>query len=717
MKTFLQQLSISNLFSSQPKSSQPRRRRSCNNSLGFSKLEDRNLLAAVTIGSAGFGDSLQFTADAGEIDVVSVETTSEGAIQFRVGDGDRISIPSSASENPAIQLSSFETNNDTLTINPTGNFGSGFGRLDAISVNLGDQNDNLTISLSNELVFTPTLAMYFNGGSGNDVIDASSSTSSVRILGGAGNDQITGGSGNDTILGDANDQDAGRDILNGGAGNDFISGSSGVDTLNGGAGNDTLLGGEGLDTLDGGTGIDTNSFLDIGTSVTATITGEGSGTVEHGIVQETFVNIEGLTASNNGDTLTILGDAGGTLTGGSGDDILTGGSGNDRLIGNDGDDILRGGPGNDVAFGGRGNDTLNGGANDDRLFGGDDDDFFVGISGNDSIVGGAGTDTNSFQGVGTGVTALVRADGTGTVSHGSIDETFSGIEVLIGSEFDDVLTIEGSLGRTLIGLEGNDLLTGGAGDDTLMGSEGNDTLRGAEGNDRIFGDAGNDFLNGNDGDDTLFGNAGNDFFVGIGGTDSIHGGDGIDTNSFQGIGSGVTATIQADNSGTASHGQIRETFTGIENLTGSDFDDVLSVFTNRNTVVRGRGGNDILTSSAGNDFLVGGFGNDILRGGAGNDRILGNEGNDRLNGGTGDDSMFGDEGDDFFVGGEGIDLVDGGLGFDFNSFEGIDSDVTVTVNSNGAGTARYGIVTESFSSIEDFFNATVNRPAGTPTLS
>ena len=301
MKTFLQQLSISNLFSSQPK-----QRRRCNNSHTFSKLEDRNLLASLTIGNAGFGDQLQFTADAGEIDVVSVETTSTGAIQFRVGDGDRISIPSSASDNPAIQLSSFETNNDTLTINPTGNFGSGYGRLDAISVDLGDQNDNLSISLSNDLVFTPTLAMYFNSGSGNDVVDASSSTNPVRILGGSGNDQITGGSGDDTILGDASDQDAGRDTLNGGAGNDYISGSSGVDFLNGGAGNDTLLGGEGLDTLDGGTGTDTNSFRDIGTNVTATITGEGSGTVEHGIVQETFVNIEGLTASNNGDTLSIL---------------------------------------------------------------------------------------------------------------------------------------------------------------------------------------------------------------------------------------------------------------------------------------------------------------------------------------------------------------------------------------------------------------------------
>ena len=705
MNNFVQRLTANfSLFSSQPK-----RRRSCKSFHSFSKLEDRNLLAAVTFGNVGFGDQLQFTADAGTADVVSVETTSAGAIQFRVDNGDSISIPTSANSNPAIQLSSFATNNDTLTIDPTGNFGSGFGRLDVINVDLGDQNDTLSISVADNQLFNDTLALFFNGGFGNDQIDASASTRAVRILGGAGNDQIIGGSGNDTILGDNTDQDAGQDSLFGGAGNDFISGSSGPDTINGGAGNDTILGGEGFDTIDGGTGIDTNSFRDIGTSVNAEVTGDGSGNVTHGTIQETFVNIEGLEASNNGDTLTISGDTGGTLTGGSGDDILTGGSGDDTLIGNDGDDILRGGPGDDIAFGGLGNDSLNGGENNDQLFGGAGNDFFVGITGVDSIDGGSGNDTNSFQGIGTGVTAVIQDDGSGTVSYGNVNETFTDIEQLVGTEFDDDLSVDGSRPTSLFGLGGDDLLTGGTGNDTLVGNQGNDTLRGGAGNDTAFGSEGNDFLNGGSGNDSLFGQAGNDFFVGIGGTDSISGGDGIDTNSFQGIGSGVTATVQADNSGTASYGQIQETFTGIENLTGSDFDDVLSVFTDRNTVLRGMGGNDILTSLAGNDSLFGGFGNDILRSGAGNDTSLGNEGDDRLNGGSGDDILFGGEGDDFFVGITGTDQIDGGLGTDLNSFEGIDLDVTVTVASNGSGTAMYGPILESFTSIEQFFNATVTE--------
>ena len=689
---------------------QSKRRRSCHNFHSFSKLEDRNLLATVSLSTLGFGDQILFTADAGDVDEVSVESTSAGAIQFRVGNGDSISLSGAASNNPAIRVSTFASNNDTLTIDPVGDFGSGFGRLDVVTVELGDQNDTLMVALeANNAVFNDTLALFFDAGSGNDDVDASASTRPVRILGGSGNDQIVGGSGNDTILGDRTASAGGNDTLSGGPGNDYISGSSGDDIINGDGGNDTVLGGEGLDTIDGGDGIDTNSFLDIGSSVTALVSGNGSGTVEHGLVSETFVNIEGLRASNNGDALTIAGDVGGTLTGGAGDDILTGGNGNDRLIGNDGDDILRGGPGNDIAFGGLGNDTLNGGDNDDQLFGGAGDDFFVGIGGTDSIDGGAGTDTNSFQGIGSGITAVIRDDGSGIASYGRVTEMFTDIEQLEGSEFDDFLTVEGSIGRTLLGLQGNDTLTGGTGDDTLIGNQGNDLLRGAQGDDMIFGGAGDDFLNGFDGNDMLFGEAGDDFFVGILGTDVISGGDGIDTNSFQGVGTGVVATINPDNTGTATYGSVTETFTGIENLTGSDFDDVLSVNTGRNTVLRGLAGNDILTSLEGNDLLVGGIGNDILRSGAGNDTSFGNEGDDRLNGGSGDDRLFGDIGNDFFVGISGTDVISGGEGTDLNSFEGIDLVVSVTRNPDGSGTASYGTIVENFTSIETFFNANVTQ--------
>ena len=62
----------------------------------------------------------------------------------------------------------------------------------------------------------------------------------------------------------------------------------------------------------------------------------------------------------------------------------------------------------------------------------------------------------------------------------------------------------------------------------------------------LDGADGDDTLIGGGGADTLIGGAGDDVLVGGGGTDIIDGGDGIDTNSFEGIGLGVTATLNAD---------------------------------------------------------------------------------------------------------------------------------------------------------------------------
>ena len=62
--------------------------------------------------------------------------------------------------------------------------------------------------------------------------------------------------------------------------------------------------------------------------------------------------------------------------------------------------------------------TLTGGAGNDVLTGGSGDDVLVGGGGTDVIDGGLGIDTNSFQGIGIGVTATVDADGAGTAVYG-----------------------------------------------------------------------------------------------------------------------------------------------------------------------------------------------------------------------------------------------------------------------------------------------------------
>lgn len=465
----------------------------------------------------------------------------------------------------------------------------------------------------------------------------------------------------------------GNDILSGGEGNDQLFGGGGNDELLGGAGDDLLVGGGGTDDIRGGDGVDTNSFQGIGLGVTATVNADGTGDASYGAVNETFTGIENLNGSENDDILTATGNIGRELRGAGGDDLLIGSTGNDTLLGNDGNDTLRGRAGDDIISGGIGNDLINGASGNDILNGDEGNDFLVGAGGTDTIDGGTGNDINSFRGIGLGVTATVNADGTGTASYGAVNEAFVGIENLNGSDNDDTLTAVGLANNVLRGLEGNDVLNGGGGDDMLFGDAGNDTLLGSAGNDSAFGGSGDDRLIGAAGNDLLNGGSGNDILVGIGGTDTIIGGAGIDTNSFLGIGVGVNVTINADGSGTAQYGLVNETFTGIEEINGSNNDDVIRINGARGFVVRGMDGNDILIGGDGSDNLIGGLGDDLIQGGGGNDELsgsdgndtlIGNEGNDQLTGNGGDDNLFGNAGADRLFGGSGNDQLLGGDGVD-----------------------------------------------------
>ena len=101
------------------------------------------------------------------------------------------------------------------------------------------------------------------GGAGDDTITVAipGNTRIKTVLdGGVGNDTITGSDGNDTIFGgpgnDTLNGGRGNDALRGGAGDDSLIGGQGNDTLQGDTGRDTLRGGAGKNTLDGGAGLD-----------------------------------------------------------------------------------------------------------------------------------------------------------------------------------------------------------------------------------------------------------------------------------------------------------------------------------------------------------------------------------------------------------------------------------------------------------------------------
>ena len=70
-----------------------------------------------------------------------------------------------------------------------------------------------------------------------------------------------------------------------------------------------------------------------------------------------------------------------------------------------------------------------------------------------------------------------------------------GFEIIKGSNFADTILTSNSTTLTpvfYVGNDGNDVLSGGAGNDTLYGGDGNDTLTGNGGADEFHGGAGND---------------------------------------------------------------------------------------------------------------------------------------------------------------------------------------------------------------------------------
>jgi Ca2+-binding RTX toxin-like protein len=116
-----------------------------------------------------------------------------------------------------------------------------------------------------------------------------------------------------------------------------------------------------------------------------------------------------------------------------------------------------------------------------------------------------------------------------------------------------------------------------------------------------------------DGKDTLIGGSGNDNLDGGAGADKLQGGAGSDTASYASSDKGVTVSLANPdlNTGDAKG----DTFSSIENLTGTGRKDVLT----------GDAGDNVLRGSEGADQLVGGKGADELHGGVGKDVFVFND--------------------------------------------------------------------------------------------
>jgi Ca2+-binding RTX toxin-like protein len=218
--------------------------------------------------------------------------------------------------------------------------------------------------------------------------------------------------------------------------------------------------------------------------------------------------------------------------------------------------------------------------------------------------------------------------------------------------------LKGTPGPDVIsGLGGRDRISGRGGKDRICGGRGNDTLRGGLGRDRVQGNAGPDSLWGDQGNDFLLAGKGlfHSFYPG-GGNDRLLGArsnrDDVDYfNSPRAVNVNL-ATGRATGYGTDNLRRIDQIF-------GSEFDDVL------------------VGDNASNDPLVGGPGNDRILGGGGSDDLFGFTGNDRLSGGAGVDLVDGWRGDDELEGGPGK--------ADFLNYQGPLGPINLNV---GTGTAR-----------------------------
>lgn len=330
-----------------------------------------------------------------------------------------------------------------------------------------------------------------------------------------------------------------------------------------------------------------------------------------------------------------------------------------EIYGTTGADLLIGTPGNDILHGLDGDDVLDGGAGDDLLDAGAGDDVLRGGAGSDVLDGGAGlNDTADYSGsaIGTGINLWSNLQ-----TGGAAGDSLVGIENVLGSDFGDTLIgneyanfLDGADGDdALYGLSGDDILRGGAGNDFLDGGSGagdsasyagaagpviaslaTGTATGGAGTDTLFnierliGSGFGDTLSGDDWDNILLGNAGNDWLSGGAGGDLISGGAGddvidggigVDTVDYfaGGTVSGVVVNLVT---GTASGGAGNDTLAGIENVSGSSFDDVVTGNAGAN-FFDGRAGDDVLLGGAGRDSFVGGPGNDTIDGGAILDRV------------------------------------------------------------------------------------------------
>ncbi len=344
------------------------------------------------------------------------------------------------------------------------------------------------------------------------------------------------------------------------------------------------------------------------------------------------------------------GELQGRVYGGSGDDTLIGSLKADRLNGEDGADILRGGKGGDTLSGGDGADSF-------QFLAADGADIILDFAASEDRISLTAGMTWSLTTLGAdtrinlsgGGSVLLKGVSAAQITGANFTTFAPGPQAADDGARHDLTGSASPRGRDGAAPEAaplvwngtalNDRYRAGAVDDALNGLAGNDTLDGG------FGD---DILAGGTGDDVLFGGGGND------------------TASYEAALAGVTVNLNLIIP-QATGGDGTDRLSGIENLLGSAFGDML-IGGDLSNLIEGGQGSDILSGEFGADVIFGGsrsgpadLSSNRLYGGHGQDVLHAGDGGDLLDGGISDDILVAGGGADLFVSADGKDTV---VGFD-----------------------------------------------------
>ncbi|MBK5510981.1 calcium-binding protein [Pseudomonas sp. TH15] len=459
-------------------------------------------------------------------------------------------------------------------------------------------------------------------------------------------------------------------VVNGTSEADVLLGTDGNDQLYGLESDDVLLASAGSDLLDGGEGFDTVNYYAIAAGINVELANGATTVAGPDGKVDTLVGVEKIVGTFANDT--FASSVGGvTLEGSSGDDVYIVSAEDVTVIEENrgGYDELRTNLNSikmsayveKLTFTGIGDFKAYGSATDNEIIGGAGNDWLWGGDGADHFVGGDGYDTVSYSDSleGVRVNDYSNYDWL-TIAYG---DTFTGIEAIEGSSFDDLIYLNQPAEQAMI-------IDGAGGYDTVSYQNSFDAVTVEVG-------AGSSLLN----VEKVIGSSGADHFTANSGGLTLAGGMGDDVYTINSVGVTVEE-IEGYMGGTDQvYTNLSELHLGafVENLTYTGTGDFTGY---------GNDESNIIISGAGNDVLSGGKGWDVLNGGAGIDIVSYADSKEGLTASLGwaprsgdavyhtyidieglrgsqfDDQLYGDSGDNILEGGAGFDMLYGGDGND-----------------------------------------------------